>query len=212
VVLGSSSPGDLASVQIYAARAIGLSGASVDRVKALRAEAAAATVELDRVRADLAGTTDELEKLAAQALQQLSAAQDSARQAGIRVRDLVRRQRALARARAAADAAVSRLVDAERGLDQSALLALLGPTGGRDFAGRPTATGAIYDPRLFTAANKELPLDTFLRIHFGGRCAVVLVNDRGPYAPGRVFDLSEAAAQYLGVGLNDVVADVLVPI
>ena len=82
---------------------------------------------------------------------------------------------------------------------------------GPGFAGRPTASGAIYDPRLFTAANKELPLNSFLRVHFNGRCAVVLVNDRGPYAPGRVFDLSQATAEYLGLGLNFVTADVLIP-
>ena len=51
----------------------------------------------------------------------------------------------------------------------------------------------------------------FLRVHFDGKCAVVLVNDRGPYKPGRVIDLSQAAGAYLGVGLNQVTADVLVP-
>ncbi|HCO04096.1 MAG TPA: hypothetical protein DIT48_12190 [Actinobacteria bacterium] len=54
-------------------------------------------------------------------------------------------------------------------------------------------------------------LGVFLRVHFDGKCAVVLVNDRGPYKPGRVIDLSQAAGAYLGVGLNQVTADVLVP-
>jgi rare lipoprotein A len=121
------------------------------------------------------------------------------------------------------------------GADQSALLALLGPTGGRtcdtpegltdtgqsfsgdaswygwDFAGQSTANGAIFDPRLFTAANRWLPFGTFLKVHYGGKCAIVLVNDRGPYVDGRVLDLSMAAAQYLGVGVSYVTADVLVP-
>ena len=39
----------------------------------------------------------------------------------------------------------------------------------------------------------------------------MLVNDRGPYAAGRVLDLSQAAAEYLGVGRNYVTADVLAP-
>jgi hypothetical protein len=109
------------------------------------------------------------------------------------------------------------------GRDQSWLLALLGPTGGRtcdppegliatgesfegyaswygwEFGGQPTATGAIFDPRLFTAASRTLPFGTFLRVHHGDRCAIVLINDRGPY--GRlelVIDLSEASASYLG--------------
>jgi hypothetical protein len=121
------------------------------------------------------------------------------------------------------------------GADQSALLALLGPSGGRtcgtpdgltdtgqsfsgnaswygwEFAGQTTASGAIFDPRLFTAANRWLPFGTFLRVHYGGKCAIVLVNDRGPYAGDRVIDLSMAAAQYLGVGVSYVTADILVP-
>jgi rare lipoprotein A len=117
------------------------------------------------------------------------------------------------------------------------LLALLGPTGGRTcdtpeglaptgkvfdgyaswygwkFGGQPTATGAIFDPRLFTAANRSLHFGTFLRVSFEGKCAIVLVNDRGPYGRlERVIDLSEAAAEYLGVGVSWVHAEILVPI
>ena len=70
----------------------------------------------------------------------------------------------------------------------------------------------IFDPRLFTAANRWLPFGTFLRVTYGGRCAIVLVNDRGPYGnEERVIDLSEAAAQYLGVGVSYVHAEILVP-
>jgi hypothetical protein len=122
------------------------------------------------------------------------------------------------------------------GQDQSHLLALLGPTGGRtcetpeglletgqafegyaswygwEFGGQPTATGAIFDPRLFTVANRWLPFGTFLRVRNGDRCAIVLVNDRGPYGRlERVLDLSQAAAQYLGVGVSWVNAEILVP-
>ena len=39
----------------------------------------------------------------------------------------------------------------------------------------------------------------------------MLVNDRGPYIDGRVLDLSQAAAEYLGVGLNEVDAEILRP-
>lgn len=45
-----------------------------------------------------------------------------------------------------------------------------------------------------------------------GKCAIVLVNDRGPYGRlERVIDLSEAAADYLGVGVSWVNAEILVP-
>jgi hypothetical protein len=236
MMLESSSPADLASVQIFTARAIGMSGEAIGNVKALRLAMDQVSGALERRQAELAATVNELESLASQALVELAAAQDVARTAGLTVKGLKQRQLALAQARASSDAAINALANAKRGLDQTALLALLGASGGRgcdlppglqdtgqriggiaswygwDFAGRPTATGAIYDPRLFTAANKELPLNSFLRVHFNGRCAVVLVNDRGPYKPGRVFDLSQAAAEYLGVGLNDVVADVLLPV
>jgi rare lipoprotein A len=77
-----------------------------------------------------------------------------------------------------------------------------------------TATGDPFDPNLFTAANKELPLNVYIRVHYNGRCAILLVNDRGPYGYGRVFDLSEGAATYLGywsAGVVWVTADVLVP-
>jgi rare lipoprotein A (peptidoglycan hydrolase) len=49
-------------------------------------------------------------------------------------------------------------------------------------------------------------------VSYGGSCAIVLVNDRGPYGRlERVIDLSEAAAKYLGVGVSWVRAEVLVP-
>ena len=71
---------------------------------------------------------------------------------------------------------------------------------------------AIFDPRLFTAANRSLPFGTFLRVSYEGKCAIVLINDRGPYGRlERVIDLSEAAADYLGVGVSWVHAEILVP-
>jgi rare lipoprotein A len=74
------------------------------------------------------------------------------------------------------------------------------------FAGRPTASGAIYSPRAMTAAHKTLPLGTRVRViridREGARVAgpiEVLINDRGPYAKGRIIDLSSAAARQLGI-------------
>ena len=52
----------------------------------------------------------------------------------------------------------------------------------------------------------------FLRVHYRGRCAIVLVNDRGPYGNyHRIIDLAEAPARYLGLGVGEVTADILVP-
>ncbi|MDQ3940208.1 MAG: septal ring lytic transglycosylase RlpA family protein [Actinomycetota bacterium] len=82
---------------------------------------------------------------------------------------------------------------------------------GPGFEGNPTANGDIFDPDLFTAASKELPLGSWLFVEHDGRSVVVLVNDRGPYIDGRVLDLSQAAAEAIGItGLGWIRAEVLV--
>jgi len=82
---------------------------------------------------------------------------------------------------------------------------------GPGFEGNPTASGQIFDPSLFTAASKELPLGSWLHVSHQGRGVVVLVNDRGPYVEGRILDLSHAAAQAIGItGLGWVKATILV--
>jgi len=68
--------------------------------------------------------------------------------------------------------------------------------------GRPTASGAPYDPEALTCAHRHLPLGSRLRVTSleDGRSVVVTVTDRGPRAEGRVVDLSRAAARALGLG------------
>lgn len=70
---------------------------------------------------------------------------------------------------------------------------------GEPFHGRRTSSGAVYDMYELTAAHKTLPLPTLVRVtHLeNGRSVVVKVNDRGPFAKGRVIDLSYAAAKAL---------------
>lgn len=80
---------------------------------------------------------------------------------------------------------------------------------GHHWQGRRTASGARFDDRKFTAANLSLPFKTKARITnlANGRSVIVVVNDRGPYKPGRVIDLSAGAARALGMlkaGLADV--------
>ena len=82
---------------------------------------------------------------------------------------------------------------------------------GPDFDGRPTASGAIYDMEGWTIASPDLPLGSFLVVANGDARVLLLVNDRGPYVPGRVLDLSHAAAAALGVSLGYVTADVVAP-
>lgn len=85
---------------------------------------------------------------------------------------------------------------------------------GPEMRGRPTASGEPYDPQAFTAAHPVLPFGARLRITHAqsGRQTTVRINDRGPFEPGRVLDLSEAAARALGgirEGLFPVQAEVL---
>jgi len=69
---------------------------------------------------------------------------------------------------------------------------------GGGFQGRRTASGERFDTHALTAASRTLPFGTRLRVCRSGRCVVVRVNDRGPYAAGRVLDLSAAARSALG--------------
>lgn len=72
--------------------------------------------------------------------------------------------------------------------------------GGR-FHGQRTASGERYDKYALTAAHKTLPFGTIVRVRSLtlGREVNVRINDRGPFAPGRVIDVSQAAADALGL-------------
>ncbi|MBT9489021.1 MAG: septal ring lytic transglycosylase RlpA family protein [Rubrivivax sp.] len=76
---------------------------------------------------------------------------------------------------------------------------------GRKFHGKPTSNGETYDMFAMTAAHKTMPLPSYARVRnpANGREIIVRVNDRGPFHPGRVIDLSYTAALKLGV-LNGV--------
>jgi rare lipoprotein A len=69
------------------------------------------------------------------------------------------------------------------------------------FHGRRTASGARYDMHALTCAHPTAPFGTRLRVTelASGRSVVVTVTDRGPFAGGRIVDLSLAAAKRLGI-------------
>jgi rare lipoprotein A len=78
------------------------------------------------------------------------------------------------------------------------------------FAGRPMADGTPMDPHDDNAASKTLPLGTRARVTNleTGRSAVVTIQDRGPYVPGRILDVSPSTARELGITHEDGVAKV----
>jgi rare lipoprotein A (peptidoglycan hydrolase) len=67
--------------------------------------------------------------------------------------------------------------------------------------GRKTASGEVLRPGTLTAAHRTLPFGTCLRVTNleNGKVVEVRVNDRGPYAAGRIVDVSETAARALGM-------------
>jgi rare lipoprotein A len=64
------------------------------------------------------------------------------------------------------------------------------------YGGRLTASGERYHSGDLTAAHRQLPFGTFVRVTNlrNNRSAIVRINDRGPYAKGRIIDLSKRAA------------------
>ncbi|HVD14046.1 MAG TPA: septal ring lytic transglycosylase RlpA family protein [Actinomycetota bacterium] len=79
---------------------------------------------------------------------------------------------------------------------------------GPGFAGSPTASGEPFRPGAMTAAHKSLPFGTRLLIRNPdtGRSVWVRINDRGPYVGGRQLDLSQGAAEAIGLaGVGEVI-------
>lgn len=82
------------------------------------------------------------------------------------------------------------------GYDETGIASWYGP----NFHGKKTANGEIYDQNALTAAHRTLPMPSYVRVTNleNGRSIIVRVNDRGPYAHGRIVDMSRRGAQLLG--------------
>jgi len=70
---------------------------------------------------------------------------------------------------------------------------------GKEFEGKPTANGEIFNPSLFTAAHPSLPFGTILTVtnKQNMKQVTIRINDRGPFVAARIIDLSMAAAEAL---------------
>ena len=76
----------------------------------------------------------------------------------------------------------------------------------RKEAGKPTASGAPLKPDELTAASRTLPLGTKAQVvnKGTGKAVTVTINDRGPYAQGRIVDVTPKAAEHLETTHNGV--------
>ncbi len=72
---------------------------------------------------------------------------------------------------------------------------------GPGFNGRKTSSGEVFNQRHLTAASRTLPLGTNVQVTnlATGRSTIVRINDRGPFVRGRGIDLSQAAAEQVGL-------------
>lgn len=70
---------------------------------------------------------------------------------------------------------------------------------GPDFEGAVTSSGEVFRAGERTAAHPSLPFGTQLLVTYGGQQAVVRITDRGPFGSGRGLDLSQTAAEEIGL-------------
>lgn len=85
---------------------------------------------------------------------------------------------------------------------------------GNEFHGRKTANGERFDQGKLTAAHRTMPFGTRVKVTNtqNGKSVVVRINDRGPFAKGRIIDLSSSAFKsiaYLGAGVVPVRVQVI---
>ena len=89
-----------------------------------------------------------------------------------------------------------RVMESARGFTEEGLASWYGTK----FHGRRTSSGEIFDTYALTAAHKHLPIPVYVRVTNlrNAKQTIVRVNDRGPFHPDRIIDLSYAAAVKLG--------------
>ncbi|MGE5085661.1 MAG: septal ring lytic transglycosylase RlpA family protein [Bacillota bacterium] len=72
---------------------------------------------------------------------------------------------------------------------------------GPNHDGHKTASGEVFDLQQMTGAHRTLPMNSKVKVTSlsSGKSVVVRINDRGPFSKGRIIDVSQAAAQQLGM-------------
>jgi rare lipoprotein A (peptidoglycan hydrolase) len=224
LLLSADSLGELMTMAEATLSAGEIEGAAVDDLEAAREKVQIAQARLDERKQSLLAAHTRAQTLSLEMTDTIEARQARLTDLTARIEEIEAQAR-----RAALVAAAAKNVDVG-----GELMKILQPAGPSDdvpkgfvstgvtfegvaswygpgFEGNPTASGQIFSSRLYTAASKELPLGTWLHVSHEGRGVVVLVNDRGPYVDGRILDLSQAAAQAVGItGLGWIKATILV--
>jgi len=193
----------------------------LDELVAVRDDAVGLQSEVDGRKQELLTAAADLDSVGADISTALAGRRDVLRELNAEIAELERQARLAAeRAAQPGDALLDLLQPsgptrgipngfASTGVSFEGVASWYGP----GFEGNHTANGDIFDPSLFTAASKELPLGSWLYVQHQGTGVVVYVNDRGPYVDDRVLDLSQAAAEAIGItGLGWVRATILIKV
>jgi rare lipoprotein A len=192
---------------------------ALEELEAARSAAEANQTAIDERKQDLLVARARVDAIASETEAKLSTRAAILDRLTAEIAEIERQAREAAALAARPDAALLRLLGATgpapgipkgfvgTGVSFEGIASWYGP----GFEGNHTANGDVFDPSLYTAASKELPLGSWLYVTYGSRGVVVYVNDRGPYVEDRILDLSQAAAEYLGIGgLGWIRAEILI--
>jgi predicted nucleic acid-binding Zn-ribbon protein len=193
----------------------------LDELVAVRDDAIGLQSEVDERKQELLAAAADLDAVGADISSVLANRRDVLQELNAEIAELERQARLAAERAAQPSSALLDLLQpsgptrglpdgfASTGVSFEGIASWYGP----GFEGNHTANGDIFDPSLFTAASKELPLGSWLFVQHEGSGVVVYVNDRGPYEDDRVLDLSQAAAEAIGItGLGWVRATIVLKV
>lgn len=221
IILSARDISDLVTLSKLTSSSADAAHERLDELLAVRDDTSGLQDEVDARKQELLAAAEEIDSVGSEISSALSRRREILRELNSEIAELERQ---------------ARLAAQQAAQPGGALLDLLGPSGpaagiptgfastgvsfegvaswyGPGFEGNHTANGDIFDSSLFTAASKELPLGSWLYVEHEGKGVVVYVNDRGPYVDDRVLDLSQAAADTIGItGLGWIRATILLKV
>lgn len=199
LLLSASSIQDFVSRLDMLARMARADAESLRELRDARAKAARSSEELIKLQADAARERDESANEVARARAELAASQAALREYEERTA-----RAAQTAAKTAPMTGYATVATAKQPTGSGAWLTAVASHYGRNFTGRG-ASGQSIGPYSMIVAHKTLPFGTTIEFEYNGRRAVAKVADRGPYTPGRTFDLGPGVVRVLGFsGVHEV--------